>query len=157
MLLTLRRLGPRSELASSTVLRAHLHVLRGFPFLHGSGTGYPGIVVLICSWFCGIGILSGDGICSRNWDAETSARWARASLLHRQMKCVGSCRTLRWTQRWQDSRKLWERWDSRCRIRAQRTWKSESQSRTHLEKTLTIRISFNGCAGSLDHAYHALL
>ena len=69
MLLTLRRLGPMSDHVknrSSTVHSAHLHVLRGFPFLHGSGAGYPGIVVLIYSWYCGIGILSGDGICSRS-------------------------------------------------------------------------------------------
>ena len=43
-------LGPsrisRKQLASSTVHSAHLHVLRGFPFLHGSGAGYPGIAVL---------------------------------------------------------------------------------------------------------------
>ena len=39
--------------------------VRGFPFLHGSRAGYPGIWVLIYSWYCGIGILSGNGICSR--------------------------------------------------------------------------------------------
>ena len=63
-------LGPsriaRKQLASSTVHSAHLHVLRGFPLLHGSGAGYPGIAILIYSWHCGIGILSGDGICSRS-------------------------------------------------------------------------------------------
>ena len=79
MLLTLRRLGPKSDIVktapvSSTVHSAHLHVLRGFLLLHGSGAGYPGIVLLIYSWYCGLGILSGDGICARSGDAETSAR-----------------------------------------------------------------------------------
>ena len=35
-------------------------VLRRFPLLHGSGAGIPGIGILIYSWYCGIGISSGD-------------------------------------------------------------------------------------------------
>ena len=46
-------------------------VLCRFPRLHGSGAGIPGIGILIYSWYCGIGISSGDGIYSRSRDAET--------------------------------------------------------------------------------------
>ena len=38
-------------------------VLRG-PLLHGSGACITGIGILIYSWYCGIGVSSGDGICS---------------------------------------------------------------------------------------------
>ena len=40
-------------------------VLRRFPLLHGSGAGIPGIGILIYSWYCGIGILSADGVYHR--------------------------------------------------------------------------------------------
>ena len=80
---------------------------------------------------------------------ELTAQWS---------KFVNNRRALRWTQRWQDSPKPWEQWDSRCRNRAQKTWGSGSQSRTHLAKTLTTGIfTFNGYAGTLDSAYPALL
>ena len=49
-------------------------VLRRFPLLHGSGASILGIGLLIYFWYCGTGISSGDGICSRSRDAETSAR-----------------------------------------------------------------------------------
>ena len=57
----------------SSLCTAHLApVLCRLPRLHG-GAGIPGIGVLIYSWYCGIGISSGDGIWSRSRDAETSA------------------------------------------------------------------------------------
>ena len=43
-------------------------VLCRLPRLHGSGAGIPGIGILIYSWYCSIGISSGDGICSRSRD-----------------------------------------------------------------------------------------
>ena len=59
----------------SSLCTAHFApVLCRLPHLHGSGAGIPGIGILIYSWYCGIGISSGDGICSRSRDAETSAR-----------------------------------------------------------------------------------
>ena len=71
-----RRLGPNSdrrENNSHPSCTAHFApVLRRFPLLHGSGSGIPGIWVLISSWYCGIGISSDDGIYSSR-DAETSA------------------------------------------------------------------------------------
>ena len=97
----------------------------------------PGIVVLIHSQYCGFGIWNCDGICSRSWDAETSARWAHS----KDDLYSLSRRALRWTQRWQDSRKPWEQLVSRSRNRSQRTWESGSQSRSHLAKTLTTGIS----------------
>ena len=45
----------RKSLASFNVHSALEHVLCSFPLLHGSGAGYPGLVVL-----------SGDGICTRS-------------------------------------------------------------------------------------------
>ena len=41
----------QKQLASSIVHSALAPVLRRFPLLHGSGGGYPGIVVLIYSWY----------------------------------------------------------------------------------------------------------
>ena len=57
----------------SSLRTAHFApVLCRLPRLHGSGAGIPGIGILVYSWYCGIGIASGDGICSRSRDAETS-------------------------------------------------------------------------------------
>ena len=59
-------LGP-SRIAEKTILipcaqRIFAPVLCRFPRLHGSGTGIPGIGILIYSWYwSGIGISSGDG------------------------------------------------------------------------------------------------
>ena len=45
MLLTLRRLGPKSDIVKTARIihsaqRTFAPVLRGFPFLHGGGAGY---------------------------------------------------------------------------------------------------------------------
>ena len=65
-----RRLGPKSdriENDSHPLCTAHsAPVLRRFPLLHGSGAGIPGIGILIYSWYCGVGISSGDGNYSRS-------------------------------------------------------------------------------------------
>ena len=63
---------PRRKQFSSLCTAHFAPVLRRFPLLHGSGAGIPGIGILIYSWYCGIGISSGDGIYSRTGDAETS-------------------------------------------------------------------------------------
>ena len=63
---------PRRKQFSSLCTAHFAPVLRRFPLLHGSGAGIPGIGILIYSWYCGIGISSGDGIYSRTRDAETS-------------------------------------------------------------------------------------
>ena len=112
----------------SSLCTAHIApVLRRFPLMHGSGAGIPGIVVLIYSWHCGIGILSGDGICSRSWDAETSARWANCTDWN-SSTVVEHC------DERSDDRTHGSRENEN---RAQRAWESESQNRTHLAKTLT--------------------
>ena len=61
------QVGSRENSSHHPLCTAHFApVLRRFPLLHGSGAGYPGIGILIYSWYCGIGISSGDGICSRS-------------------------------------------------------------------------------------------
>ena len=87
------------------------------------------------SWTCGVEWWWHPLKKLRCWDVHSM------SSLHEWKKFVNSRRTPRWTQRWQDSRKLRERWESRCRHRAERTWESESQSRTHLVKTSTTGTS----------------
>ena len=58
----------------SSLCAAHFApVLCRLPHLHGCGAGIPGIGILIYSQYCSVGISSGDGICSRSRDAETSA------------------------------------------------------------------------------------
>ena len=67
-----------SRIAENTTLIIHCAQrictrFASFPRLHGSGAAIPGIGTLIYSWYCDIGISSGDGICSRSRDAKTSA------------------------------------------------------------------------------------
>ena len=139
-----RRLGPKSDHVSSTVHSTHLHILRGFPLLHGSGAGYTGIVVLIYSWYWNIEWRWHLLEMLRCWDVSST------SSLHRSLKFVNSRRVLRWTQRWQDSRKPWEHWDSQCRNRAQKTY---APGKDFDDWDFT----FNGYAGTLDPACPALL
>ena len=137
----------------------HVHsafctVLRRFPLLHGCGAGIPGIRILIYSWYCGTGY------------RVAMATTREVEMLRRQLDELTAQMI---EMRQQLSRtatnaavlglaKLREKWDSRCRNRAQRTRESESQSRTHLAKTLTTGdFTFNGYAGTLDPAYLALL
>ena len=126
---------PRRNKFSSLCTAHFAPVLRRFPLLHGSGARNWDIDLFLVLRYWDIEwrwhLLKN----SRCWDVNlTSSR-------HRWLKYVNSHQALRWTQQYPDSLKPWERWDSRCRNRAQRTWESESQSRTHLAKTLTTGIS----------------
>ena len=86
---------------------------------------------------------------SRCWDVSlTSSR-------HRWWKYVNSHQALRWTQQCRDSRKLWERWDSRCRNRAQKTWVGKPEPYAPGKHFDDWDFTFNGHAGTLDPAYPA--
>ena len=151
-----RRLGPKSdrmENNSHPCAQRTLHPL--CVVFHACMVGIPGIWILIYSWYCGIWISSGDGICSRGWDAEdvnlTSSR-------HRWLKCVNSHQALRWTQQCRDSRKLWERWGqsvSKTRPEDMRVGKPEPY--VPGKDFDDWDFTFNGYAGTLDPAYPALL
>ena len=131
-----RRPWPKSDRREKQF--SSLCIVCRLPRLHGSGAGIPGIGILINSWYCGLGISSGDGICSRSRDAETSV-W-RA---HGQQMIESASTVIKHCDERSSVGTRWSRkndGDSRCRNRAQRTWESESQSRAHLAKTLTIGI-----------------
>ena len=58
-LLALRRLGPKSDHEKTARIihcaqRIFTRMCVCFPLFHGSGAGYPGIVVLIYSWYLDI-------------------------------------------------------------------------------------------------------
>ena len=127
---------------------------RRFPHLHGSGAGIPGIGILIYSWYCGIGISSGDCIYSRSRDAETSTwrahgtdDWNASTVIKHcdersSVGTRGSCENMRQSV-------------SKPRPEDMRVGKPEPNApgKDFDDWDLT----FNGYAGVLDPAYPALL
>ena len=136
-------LGP-SRIAEKTTLIIHWlkRTLHPFCVVSHSCMVAEQVFLELGYWFIpGIAVL---GYWLAKWHLLKKLRcWEVNSMssLHSWLKFVNSRRALRWPQRWQDSRKPRERWDSRGRNRAKRTWVSGSQSRTNLAKTLTTGTS----------------
>ena len=141
-----RRLGPESDIVKTArIIQCTAYICTLCVVSHScmvSGSGY--------SWNWDIDLF----LVLQYWDIEwrwhllkKSRCWdvSLTSSRHRWLKCVNSHQALRWTQQCRDSRKPWERWASRCRNRAQKTWESVSQRRTHLAKT-----SATGTSRSMD-------
>ena len=129
-------------------------VLRRFPLLHGSGAGILGIGILIYSWYCGIGISSGDGIDSRSRDARRQLDELTAQMIEMRQQSSNTALNAAVSGLAEAVRTMGQS-VSKPRPEDMRVAKPEPYA---LGKDFDDwDFTFNGYAGTLDPAYPTLL